>query len=273
MRWIRFERDGQQALGYLRDGETVQPVEASRLQQVIGGQGVRARGDAIPRASVRILAPLRPGKIICVGLNYMDHCREQKIDPPDRPTLFAKFPTSVIGPGDDIRWPEDFSGQVDYEAELAVVIGRTAQRVSEGDALDAVFGFTIANDVSARDVQFSDKQWIRGKAADTFCPLGPSVVTRDEVADPQALSICCRVNGVTLQDSNTREMIFPVRQIVAFISRAITLEPGDVILTGTPDGVGVFRDPKVFLKPGDSVEVEIGDFGVLSNPVGAYVTA
>ena len=228
-------------------------------------------GPAVPRAGVRPLAPLRPGKIVCVGLNYMDHCREQKIEPPDRPTLFAKFPTSVIGAGDLVRWPADFSTQVDYEAELAVVIGRRTQRVADAEALGCVFGYTAANDVTARDVQKADKQWIRGKAADTFCPLGPVVVSADEVPDPQGLSIRCRVNGETRQDSHTREMIFPVRTIIAFISRAITLEPGDVILTGTPDGVGVYRDPKVFLKPGDALEVEIGDFGVLANTVGPFV--
>jgi 2-keto-4-pentenoate hydratase/2-oxohepta-3-ene-1,7-dioic acid hydratase in catechol pathway len=273
MRWIRFERNGRQAIGFLRDAATVQPVAAMTLQQVIAGDATAPFGESVALAGVRVLAPLRPGKIICVGLNYMDHCREQKLDPPDRPTLFAKFPTSVIGPGDEIRWPADFSTQVDYEAELAVVIGRTAQRVNEAAALDAVFGFTAANDVSARDVQFGDKQWVRGKAADSFCPLGPVVVTREDVPDPQVLPIRCRVNGVTLQDSNTREMIFPVRQIVAFISRAITLEPGDVILTGTPDGVGVYRDPKVFLKPGDRVEVEIEGLGLLANPVGAHVAS
>lgn len=273
MRWIRFEREGQQALGYLRDAASVQPVEASTLQQVIAGDGVRARGDALPLAGVRVLAPLRPGKIICVGQNYMDHCREQKVEPPDRPTLFAKFPTSVVGPGDEVRWPEDFSTQVDYEAELAVVIGQTTRRVSESAALASVFGYTMANDVSARDVQFSDKQWVRGKSADTFCPIGPAVITRDEVPDPQALPIACRVNDETRQSSNTSEMIFPVRYIVAFISRAITLEAGDLILTGTPDGVGVFRNPKIFLKPGDTTVVEIGDFGTLSNRMGAHVTA
>jgi 2-keto-4-pentenoate hydratase/2-oxohepta-3-ene-1,7-dioic acid hydratase in catechol pathway len=218
-----------------------------------------------------VLAPLRPGKIVCVGLNYMDHCREQHVTPPDRPTLFAKFPTSVIGPGDPIRWPADFSTQVDYEAELAVVIGRTASRVAEADALGHVFGYTAANDVTARDVQRGDKQWIRGKAADTFCPLGPVVATVDEIADPQQLAIRARVNGEVRQDSHTREMIFPVAALIAFVSRAITLEPGDVILTGTPDGVGVFRSPQVFLVPGDRVEIEVGDLGVLANVVGPHV--
>jgi 2-keto-4-pentenoate hydratase/2-oxohepta-3-ene-1,7-dioic acid hydratase in catechol pathway len=267
---MRYTDGGQTRVGYVH-GTRVQPVDADSLQDVIAGRGRGHAGEAVEIARVKPLSPLRPGKIVCVGQNYMDHCREQKVEPPERPMLFAKFPTSVIGPGDEIRWPEDFSTQVDYEAELAVVIGRTARRVAESEALGYVFGYTNANDVSARDVQFGDKQWVRGKAADSFCPLGPVVVGADELPDPQALPIACRVNGTTLQDSNTREMIFPVRALVSFITRAITLEPGDVILTGTPDGVGVFRNPKVFLKPGDRVEIEIADFGVLANPIGAYV--
>jgi 2-keto-4-pentenoate hydratase/2-oxohepta-3-ene-1,7-dioic acid hydratase in catechol pathway len=270
MRWLRFESGGRARLGYVRGGR-VQPVVAETLQDVIAGRGTGDAGAPVALDDVRVLAPLRPGKILCIGLNYMDHCREQKIEPPDRPTLFAKFPTSVIGPGDPIRWPADFSDQVDYEAELAVVIGRPTSRVAAADALGHVFGYTAANDVTARDVQKGDKQWIRGKAADTFCPLGPVVATTDEIPDPQALPIRCRVNGEPRQDSHTKEMIFPVAAIVAFIARAITLEPGDVILTGTPDGVGVYRHPKVFLKPGDRIEVELGDLGVLANPVGEHV--
>jgi 2-keto-4-pentenoate hydratase/2-oxohepta-3-ene-1,7-dioic acid hydratase in catechol pathway len=272
MRWARAEVRGRDVVGYVRDG-TVQPVEAASLQQVIAGDGVADAGPATPLDSVRLRAPLRPGKIVAVGLNYMDHCREQKIQPPKNPILFAKFPLSVVGPGEPIRWPEGLSVQVDYEAELALVIGRTAKAVSEADALEYVFGYTSANDVSARDLQFGDGQWLRGKALDTFCPLGPVVVSRDEVPDPQVLTIRCRVNGETLQDSNTKEMIFPVRHLIAFISKAITLEPGDVILTGTPHGVGVFREPKIFLKPGDRVEIDIADFGVLENPVGPYLPA
>jgi 2-keto-4-pentenoate hydratase/2-oxohepta-3-ene-1,7-dioic acid hydratase in catechol pathway len=274
MRWLRFEIGGRTRVGYLRGTDPasdVQPVVAESLQDVIAGRGTGDAGAPVPRAGLRLLAPLVPGKILCIGLNYMDHCREQHIAPPERPTLFAKFPSSVIGPGEPIRWPADFSDQVDYEAELAVVIGRPARRVAEADALAHVFGYTAANDVTARDVQRGDKQWIRGKAADTFCPLGPVVVSADEIPDPQQLPIGCRVNGEPRQASHTREMIFPVAHIVSFISRAITLDPGDVILTGTPDGVGVYRDPKVFLQPGDRVEIEVGGFGVLDNPVGAHV--
>ncbi len=274
MRWLRFEIGGRTRLGYLRGrdaGSDVQPVVAETLQDAIAGRGTGDAGAPVPRAGVRLLAPLVPGKILCIGLNYMDHCREQHVEPPDRPTLFAKFPSSVIAPGAAIRWPAEFSTQVDYEAELAVVIGRRTSRVAAADALSHVFGYTAANDVTARDVQKGDKQWIRGKAADTFCPLGPVVVTTDEIPDPQQLAIGCRVNGDIRQASHTREMIFPVAQIIAFISRAITLDPGDVILTGTPDGVGQYRDPKVFLQPGDRVEVELGDLGVLDNPVGPHL--
>jgi 2-keto-4-pentenoate hydratase/2-oxohepta-3-ene-1,7-dioic acid hydratase in catechol pathway len=270
MRWVRFEQQGQARVGMLQ-GDQVQPVGAASLQDVMRGTGTAPAGSPLPLNGAKLLAPLRPGKVIAVGQNYWDHCREQKVQPPTRPILFAKFPMSVIGPDAEVRWSQDFSSQVDYEAELALVIGREARNVSEADALDCLFGYTAANDISARDVQFSDGQWLRGKASDTFCPLGPVVVTRDEVSDPQNLPIACRVNGKTLQDSNTREMIFPVRHLVSFISKGITLEPGDVILTGTPHGVGVFRDPKIFLAPGDGVEVEVGDFGVLRNRVGAFL--
>jgi 2-keto-4-pentenoate hydratase/2-oxohepta-3-ene-1,7-dioic acid hydratase in catechol pathway len=270
MKWVRFEREGKQGIGTLQ-GASVQPVEAQSLQEVIDGRGTGAAGPAFALNGAKLLAPLRPGKIIAVGQNYWDHCREQHVDPPKRPILFAKFPLSVIGPGDAVRWPEDLTSQVDYEAEMALVVGRTARSVAEDRALDYLFGYTAANDISARDIQFGDGQWLRGKAIDTFCPLGPTVVTRDEVADPQNVPVKCRVNGVTLQDSNTKEMIFPVRHLLAFISRAITLEPGDVILTGTPHGVGVFRNPKIFLKPGDQLEVEIGDVGVLKNTVGPFL--
>lgn len=213
-------------------------------------------------------APLRaPSKIACVGLNYHDHCRETGMDPPDRPLIFAKFASSLTGPDAPIEWPEGLSDQVDWEVELAVVIGRRVRRVGEDEALDAVFGYTAANDVSARDLQFADQQWVRGKSLDTFCPLGPAIVTPDEFGDPQDKRLVARVNGETMQDSTTAEMIFGVAETVSFLSNACTLEPGDLILTGTPWGVGGFRDPPVFLKPGDTVEVEVEGVGVLANEV------
>jgi 5-carboxymethyl-2-hydroxymuconate isomerase len=227
----------------------------------------------VAAAECVLLAPLMPGKILAVGQNYLDHIREQGAEPPGLPVLFPKFPSSVIGPGEEIFWTDGLTEQVDYEAELAVVIGRRATRVTESEALDHVFGYTGANDVTARDLQFGDGQWTRGKGLDRFLPLGPLVVDAAEVPDPQDVSVRCRVNGETVQSSSTREMVFSVAQIIAFISDAITLEPGDVILTGTPDGVGYFREPQRFLAPGDEVEVEIGDFGVLANPVGAPVAA
>jgi 2-keto-4-pentenoate hydratase/2-oxohepta-3-ene-1,7-dioic acid hydratase in catechol pathway len=213
-------------------------------------------------------APLQaPSKIACVGLNYHDHCRETGMEPPDRPLIFAKFASSLTGPDAPIEWPDGLTDQVDWEAELAVVIGRRIRRASESDALDAIFGFTAANDVSARDLQFSDQQWVRGKSLDTFCPVGPVIVTADEFRDPQDKRLAARVNGETMQDSTTAEMIFGVAEIVSFLSQACTLEPGDLILTGTPWGVGGFRDPPIFLKPGDTVEVEVEGVGVLSNQV------
>ncbi|MCU0242935.1 MAG: fumarylacetoacetate hydrolase family protein [Vicinamibacteria bacterium] len=269
MRWVRFESNGVQGIGS-QDGEWIQPVRAQRLLDVLAPEQVQAEGPRIARSQVRILAPLRPGKIVAVGQNYRDHCREQNVRLPERPILFAKYPTSVIGPQDAIRWPETLTAKVDFEAELAVVIGQRAARLDAAHAADVIFGLTAVNDVSARDLQHGDGQWVRGKSLDTFCPLGPAVVTLDEIADLQDLSIRCRVNGQVVQDSNTREMIFPVRELLAFITAGITLEPGDIVLTGTPHGVGAFRQPPLFLKPGDVVEVEVGDFGTLVNPVGPY---
>lgn len=222
-----------------------------------------------PLADVRLAPPLaNPGKIVCVGLNYHDHCREQDLDIPLRPLLFAKFPSTIVGPDDEINWPGDVSQQVDYEAELAVVIGREGRSIPVDKAYDYVAGYTIVNDVSARDVQFSDGQWVRGKSFDTFCPLGPYLLTADEVQDPHDLAIRCWVNGELRQDSTTGEMIFPIPELLAYISKTSTLMPGDIISTGTPDGVGVFRKPPVFLKSGDVVEIEIEKLGRLRNRVG-----
>lgn len=241
-----------------------QPV--SELTAIINGQA-QLSAETLPLAETKLLAPTgRPGKIVAIGLNYMDHAREQNAPIPERPLIFAKFPTTVIGPGDTIEWSASLTEQVDYEVELAVVIGQNARRVSEAEALDYVFGYTVANDVSARDLQFGDKQWVRGKSLDTFCPLGPWIVTADVVPDPQNLPLYCDLNGQIMQDGHTRDMIFSVRQLVSFCSHAFTLEPGDVIVTGTPAGVGVFRKPPVFLNDGDRVTVGIEGIGELSNP-------
>jgi 2-keto-4-pentenoate hydratase/2-oxohepta-3-ene-1,7-dioic acid hydratase in catechol pathway len=208
----------------------------------------------------------RPGKIVCVGLNYLDHAQEGGMELPKAPLLFAKWPNTLIGDGEAIVLPPE-SKEVDYEAELGVVIGTSAKRVSEADALDHIEGYICLNDVSARDMQFGDGQWTRGKSPDTFCPVGPRLVAREEIADPQQLGIRCILNGETMQDSSTSQMIFSVAEIIAYVSQVITLEPGDLIATGTPAGVGVFKDPKVLLKDGDEVSIEIDGLGTLTNPV------
>jgi 2-keto-4-pentenoate hydratase/2-oxohepta-3-ene-1,7-dioic acid hydratase in catechol pathway len=224
-------------------------------------------GAIVAIDTVRLRAPVpRPGKLVCVGLNYRDHAAESKMPVPERPVLFSKFTTSIIGSGDPIVLPPS-SEKVDYEAELAVVIGRRVKRASREEAARAILGYTIINDVSARDFQFGDGQWQRGKSCDTFAPMGPWIVTADEVADPQKLGIRLRVNGQTLQSSNTNQMVFGAVDLVTFIAETITLEPGDVIATGTPPGVGFARQPPIFLKAGDVVEVEIDGLGVLKNPV------
>ncbi len=267
MRWVRFRDDQGPRMGRL-EGDVVVPLAARGAAELVAPAGRAQAGDALPVADVQPLAPSAPSKVIAVGQNYLDHIREQGIDPPAEPVLFAKFPTSVIGPGEEIRWTDGLTEQVDYEAELAVVIGRRATRVAEGAALDHVLGYTGANDVSARDLQFGDGQWTRGKGLDRFLPLGPVLVGADEVPDPQDLRIRCWVDGELVQDGSTSEMVFSVAQLVAYVSEAFTLEPGDVLLTGTPRGVGVFRDPPRFLQPGERVDVEVGDAGRLSNPVG-----
>jgi 2-keto-4-pentenoate hydratase/2-oxohepta-3-ene-1,7-dioic acid hydratase in catechol pathway len=206
-----------------------------------------------------------PQKIVCVGLNYRDHAEEQGVALPERPLLFAKWPNTLIGDGAAIRIPS-ISRNVDYEAELGVVIGRRASAVSAADALDFVEGYVVANDVSGRDLQFSDGQWVRGKSLDTFLPVS-DLVPASEVPDPQSLPIRAILNGQVMQDSNTSNMVFGVADVVAFVSQAITLEPGDLIITGTPAGVGAFRDPKVWLQPGDEITIEIDGLGSITNPV------
>jgi 2-keto-4-pentenoate hydratase/2-oxohepta-3-ene-1,7-dioic acid hydratase in catechol pathway len=207
----------------------------------------------------------RPGKIVCVGLNYRDHAEEQGVELPKEPLLFAKWPNALVGPGDAIVIPPIVT-KADYEAELGVVIGARVKGVSKENALEAVRGYVCANDVSARDLQFADGQWTRGKSPDTFCPVGP-LVPASEIADPHALRIRAIVSGEVLQDSTTANLIFGVDEIVSHASETATLEPGDLILTGTPAGVGVFRDPQRLLTPGDVVTIEIEGVGELTNPV------
>ena len=246
--------------------------EVNRCFDLDGGflRAARERATDLPRvdlSAVGLCSPVpRPGKVICIGLNYRDHAEESGMAIPQSPIIFSKFSSCVIGPGEAILIPNG-SHQVDYEAELAVVIGRHARRVTAAEAPNSIFGYTNFNDVSARDFQFADGQWQRGKSCDTFAPMGPFVATADEIPDPGALRIRFRLNGETLQDSNTGQLIFGISELIEFLSRSIALEPGDVIATGTPPGVGFARKPPVFLKDGDVAEVEVEGLGVLSNPV------
>ena len=251
-----------------------QPAEAGRdaLREALAAgvdlAAMPALAPAFPLASAQLLSPLAaPQKIICIGLNYADHAKEANLELPKAPVAFAKFANCLCGSGATVSVARRDSVQLDYEAELAVVIGRQVRNISEADALSAVFAYANANDLSARDAQFADKQWVRGKSFDGFCPLGPWQLTADEVANPQKLAIRCRVNGRTLQDSNTDQMVFGVAQLVSYLSRTMTLEPGDLILTGTPVGVGLGQKPALFLTDGDVVEVEIDGLGVLRTTI------
>jgi 2-keto-4-pentenoate hydratase/2-oxohepta-3-ene-1,7-dioic acid hydratase in catechol pathway len=222
-------------------------------------------------AHVRLLAPVPdPRKIICIGLNYRDHAAESGVPAPAEPILFSKYPTSLIGDGETIILPS-VSQEVDYEAELVVVIGRNGRHIPRERAFEYVGGYAVGHDVSARDWQLNKpgKQWMAGKTFDTFAPVGPVLVTADEVPDPHKLGIRLRLNGQTMQESNTSQLIFGVDELIAYLSQVFTLEPGDLIFTGTPPGVGMARKPPVWLKPGDTVEVEIDQLGTLRNSVAA----
>jgi acylpyruvate hydrolase len=220
-----------------------------------------------PMDSVTLEAPIpRPGKIVALGKNYLDHVEETGSDVPEFPVVFTKFSSSVIGPDDPIVIPK-VSSKIDWEVELGVVIGKSCKDVSEEQALDYIAGYTIINDVSARDIQMDDEQWVRGKSLDTFCPMGPCIVTQDEMGDASGLKMHTKVNGEIKQDSSTSNLMYKVKQIISFLSKSFVLEPGDVIATGTPAGVGFVRDPPEFLKPGDNVELYIEKIGYLRNPV------
>jgi 2-keto-4-pentenoate hydratase/2-oxohepta-3-ene-1,7-dioic acid hydratase in catechol pathway len=224
---------------------------------------------SVPLNSVKLRAPIsRPSKIICVGLNYRDHAIESNMKIPETPTIFGKYATSVIGPGDTIILPKN-STQPDYEAEFAVVIGKGGRHIAKDDWKAHVFGYTCLNDVSARDFQMATTQWMIGKTFDTFCPIGPWIVTADEIADPHTLDIRITINGEVLQSSNTSNLIFPVPDLIAYLSSVFTLEPGDIISTGTPSGVGFARKPPRWLTAGDDVIVSVAGVGELRNPVAA----
>ena len=224
--------------------------------------------DFIGITNEELDAPLRkPGKIVAIGLNYIDHASESKMELPKHPLVFTKFNSSITGPFDPIIIPSSLTEKVDFEAELAVVIGKEAKNVSKESALDYIFGYTIINDVSARDIQFADGQWVRGKSLDTFCPMGPYIVTADEISDPQNLALTCTVNNNLLQNASTKDMIFSVADLISILSKSFTYEPGDIISTGTPSGVGFIRKPPVYLQNGDVMVTEIQQIGKLINKV------
>jgi 2-keto-4-pentenoate hydratase/2-oxohepta-3-ene-1,7-dioic acid hydratase in catechol pathway len=265
---------GAPKVGYIEDGEIRPLGDGSLLEYIVHGRSPERRpseaGETVALEEASLHPPIaQPEKIVAIGLNYEDHAAETGAEIPDKPVVFTKYPNTIIGPGAPIRVPP-ITEQVDYEAELAVIIGRRAKNVSESEALDYVFGYTNANDVSARDLQFSEGgQWTRSKSIDTFLPLGPYVATRDEIPDPQDLFIRAILNGETVQDGTTSRMIFSVAELISFLSQGMTLEPGDVIITGTPPGVGMARDPQLWMKPGDEVSIEIEGLGTLTNPVEA----
>lgn len=282
MRLVTYQSPAGPRVAAIRDGGLVdlhaaEPRLPASMKELLalGGAGLELaataarRGSLVDLATAKLLPPVPdPEKVICVGLNYADHARESGVAPPEEPVLFNKFPSAIAAHGAPIVLPRE-SREVDYEAELVVVIGQGGRHIAQQDAYRHVAGYCPGHDVSARDWQLRKpgKQWLLGKTFDTFAPYGPALVTRDEAPDPGQLRIQFRLNGRTLQDSNTKELIFPIDALVAYISQVCTLKPGDLIFTGTPPGVGFARQPPIFLQPGDLCEVEIEGLGVLSNPV------
>jgi len=281
MRLVTFQRAGGGPRAGVVAGQQVVDVSGAGFQDLIavlaGGAEAKAKIEnwlyhlpanaTFALDSVRLLAPIpRPPKLICVGLNYRDHAAETKMEIPKIPTIFSKFSNTVIGPGEPIILPKN-SSRPDYEAEFAFVIGKGGRHISRDDWAGHVFGYTIVNDVSARDFQMATSQWLMGKTFDTFAPVGPWIVSADEIADPHVLDIRLSIDGETLQSSNTRELIFKIPELVEFISSVVTLEPGDVVSTGTPAGVGFARKPPRYLRSGDDVVISIAGIGELRNPV------
>ena len=275
MKLIRFGQYGNEKPGLLKDNRIVD------LKKIYPGipdfdeeffekgwlEKVKQVTDAGEKMDIRIGCPVcRPSKIICLGKNYSEHAKEGGFENPERPLLFCKTPNTLNGPYDPIVLPKS-SAQVDWEVELAVIIGKKGKRIKKKDAFSHIVGFTILNDVSGRDAQFADSQWFRGKSFDSFAPVGPCVVTPDEIDNVQNLRLTTTVNGNVMQDGNTKDMIFDIPTILEYISEDITLLPGDILSTGTPSGVGIFRDPPVVLKPGDVVECEIEGIGSIKNEV------
>ena len=273
MRLVTYAAGGETAVGVKRDGGVVPTGYSDLISLILDGErGLERAREAAERGQQvepeRLLAAVpRPGKILCSGINYRSH-KEENPDAvfPDEPFFFSKLPSAVIGPGEPIVIPRPET-QTDYEVELALVIGRIARRVRERDALGYVFGYTVLNDVSARDIQFKDNQITLGKGVDTFSPIGPEVVTPDEIPDPQQVRVSSYLNGEQMQSSPTSDMIFPPARLIEFLTAIVTLDPGDVVSTGTPAGVGAFRKPPVWLKPGDEIAVEVDGIDRLTNPV------
>lgn len=281
MRFVTFRRPGTNPEPGVILRDQVMGLAKAGLPDMLailsGGDAARAKVEnwlysppadsTFALGAVTLLAPVpRPPKLICVGLNYRDHAIESKMEIPKTPTIFSKFSTAVIGPGAPIVLPKN-STQPDYEAEFAFVIGQGGRHIQPEDWREHVFGYTLVNDVSARDFQMATTQWLMGKTFDTFAPMGPHIVTADEIADPHALDISLSIGGEVLQRSNTRELIFKIPELIAYLSSVMTLEPGDVVSTGTPAGVGFVRKPPRFLKPGEEVVVQVDQVGELRNPV------
>jgi 2-keto-4-pentenoate hydratase/2-oxohepta-3-ene-1,7-dioic acid hydratase in catechol pathway len=269
MRLVTFQPLGKGAIpeAGIVSGDRVTGLGRDMFSVIASGRPAESEGPSYELSTVRLLAPIpRPPKLICVGLNYRDHAREAGLEIPSVPTIFSKFSNVVIGPGATIVLPK-ISKRPDYEAEFAFVIGSGGRHIPAASALDHVFGYTIVNDVSARDYQMATSQWLMGKTFDTFAPMGPWIVTRDEIADPHALDLTLEIGGEILQHSNTRELVFGVPALIEFISSVVTLEPGDVVATGTPAGVGFARKPPRYLRDGDEVVIRIPGIGELRNPV------
>jgi len=267
--YLPHDADRNPRVGLLEGDSTVIALNgATSAKEVIGhpdAGALRQGGASYALDEVRLLSPLTdPEKIICIGLNYHDHVIESNMQVPKVPVLFPKYNNCLAGHGDEIVIPNEVT-QCDYEVELAVVIGKTAKKVPLESAMEYVYGYTVLNDVSARDIQLNEPQWTRGKAIDGFAPAGPWIVTADEIADPGRLAISLKLNGTTMQNSNTKELIFDIPYLVSFLSNTITLRPGDIISTGTPPGVGMGKKPQVWLKPGDVVEATVEGIGTLRN--------
>ena len=275
MRLVRFGQKGKTKPGLWKDGKIVDLrkifPEIPDIGETFFKDGwlekIAQVKDPGQKIKERIASPIhRPSKIICLGKNYSEHAKEGGFESPEKPLLFCKTPNALGGPFDPIILPQS-SGQVDWEVELAVIIAKEGKRINKTDAIDYVAGFTVMNDVSAREAQFSDSQWFRGKSFDSFAPAGPVIVTPDEIGDVNNLRLTAMVDGVTMQDGNTRDMLFDISAIIEYISEDITLIPGDIISTGTPAGVGIFREPPVVLKPGNVVECCIEKIGSIINKV------